>query len=98
MRYELEAEVWLYTAAKAAWHFVSLPPELSEGIRSLRGPRSTGWGSLRVAATIGGTTWRTSVFPDTQSGAFLLPLKAEVRRRENIGAGDRVAVTVEIEL
>ena len=57
-----------------------------------------GWGSLRVTATIGGTTWRTSVFPDAKSGAFVLPLKAEVRRREGIGAGDRVAVAVEIEL
>lgn len=97
MRYEAEAEVWLYTAAKTAWHFVSLPSEFSEGIRALRGPRAPGWGSLRVTATIGGTTWRTSIFPDTKSGAFILPLKAEVRRRESIGAGDRVAVTVEIE-
>jgi len=98
MRYEAEAEVWLYTGAKTAWHFVSLPPEFSEGIRGLRGPRAAGWGSLRVTATIGGTTWRTSIFPDTKSGAFILPLKAEVRQRENIGAGDRVAVAVEIEL
>ena len=98
MRYEVEADVWLYKSAKSAWHFVSLPSEFSEGIRSLRGPRSAGWGSLRVAATIGGTTWRTSIFPDAKSGAFILPLKAEVRRRENIGAGDRVAVAVEIEL
>ena len=97
MRYEAEAEVWLYTGAKTAWHFVSLPAELSEGIRSLRGPRAAGWGSLRVTATIGETTWRTSIFPDTKSGAFILPLKAEVRQRENIGAGDRVAVAVEIE-
>ena len=98
MRYEVEADIWLYAAAKSAWHFVSLPPALSEGIRSLRGPRSAGWGSLRVTATIGSTTWRTSIFPDTKSGAFLLPLKADVRQRENIGAGDRVAVAVEIEL
>lgn len=98
MRYEFEADVWLYTAAKSAWHFISLPTELSEGIRSLRGPRGAGWGSLRVTVTIGGTTWGTSIFPDTKSGAFILPLKADVRRREQIAAGDRVAVAVEIEL
>lgn len=98
MRYEAEAEVWLYTGAKTAWHFVSLPPEFSDGIRGLRGPRGSGWGSLRVTATIGGTTWRTSIFPDTKSGAFILPLKAEVRWAESIGAGDRVTVSVEIEI
>ena len=98
MRYEAEAEVWLYTGAKTVWHFVSLPPEFSDGIRALRGSRAPGWGSLRVTATIGGATWRTSIFPDTRSGAFILPIKAEIRRRENIGAGDRVMVAVEIEI
>lgn len=97
MRYEIEAEVWLYAGDKASWHFVSLPPDMSEGIRGLRGPR-VGWGSLRVVATVGRTTWRTSIFPDSRSGAFILPLKADVRRRENVGVGDRVAVAVEIEL
>ena len=97
MRYAFEAEIWLHTGAKTAWHFVSLPPEFSERIRGLRGPRAAGWGSVRVAATIGETTWRTSIFP-AESGVFVLPLKAEVRRAENIGAGDRVAVAVEIEL
>jgi hypothetical protein len=98
MRYDFESEVWLYTGAKTAWHFVSLPAEFSDGIRGLRGPKAPGWGSLRVTATIGDTTWRTSIFPDTRSGAFILPLKAEVRRREDVGAGDRVKVSVEIEL
>lgn len=96
MRYEVKAEVWLYAGDKAAWHFLSLPPDMSEGIRRLRGPR-VGWGSLRVAATVGGTTWRTSIFPDSRSGAFILPIKADVRRRENIAAGDRVTVNVDIE-
>ena len=98
MRYDFESEVWLYTGAKTAWHFVSLPVEYSAGIRGLRGPRGAGFGSVRVTATIGDTTWRTSIFPDTRSGAFILPLKADVRRNENVGAGDRVAVSVEIEL
>lgn len=98
MRYDFETEVWLYTATKAAWHFVSLPVEFSEGIRGLRGPKAPGWGSVRVTATIGGTTWRTSIFPDTRTGAFILPLKGDVRRREHVGAGDRVEVSVEIEL
>lgn len=98
MRYEAEAEVWLYTGGKTVWHFVSLPVEYSEGIRGLRGPKAPGWGSLRVTATIGETTWRTSIFPDTRTGAFILPLKAGVRHAENIGQGDRIRVAVEIEL
>lgn len=98
MRYEIEAEVWLWTGGKASWRFVTLPAEVCEGIRRLSGPRTGGWGSLRVAATIGATTWRTSIFPDSKSGGFLLPLKAEVRQRERIATGDVVTVAVEIEL
>ena len=51
-----------------------------------------------MAATLGATTWRTSIFPDSKSGGFLLPLKAEVRQRERIATGDVVTVAVEIEL
>jgi len=39
--------------------------------------------------------WRTSVFP-LNSGGYVLPLKADVRRRAGIAAGDEV--TVELEL
>jgi hypothetical protein len=54
-----------------------------------------GFKSSRVEATIGVVTWRTSVFP-MRSGGYFLPVKAEVRRKTGIAAGDEV--TVEIEL
>jgi hypothetical protein len=90
-------EVWVWQGP-AAWHFVSLPVELTEGIKALRGPTERGWGSLRVEATVGSVVWRTSIFPDRRSGAFLLPIKAEVRKRAGIGAGDRIALKVELML
>jgi hypothetical protein len=96
-RYEAECEVWAYPG-KAGWHFVSLPTDLTAPLKHVRGGQGSAWGSMRVEATIGASTWRTSLFPDTRSGAFLLPLKAEIRRRERLSAGDRVRVTVEIGL
>ncbi|WP_353848675.1 DUF1905 domain-containing protein [Cellulomonas sp.] len=36
--------------------------------------------------TIGTTTWRTSIFPGAET--YVLPLKAAVRRKESIEAGD----------
>lgn len=56
------------------------------------------FGSLRVTAKIGKTAWKTSVFADTKAGAFVLPLKADVRGKEKLAAGDEVAVNVEIDL
>jgi hypothetical protein len=96
VRYEFHSEVWLYPGA-AAWHFVTLPAELGESLRTMRGG-SRGWGSIRVTASVGGTSWRTSLFPDSKSGSFLLPLKAEVRKREAIQAGQARLFAVELEL
>jgi hypothetical protein len=96
VRYEFQSEVWLYPG-QAAWHFVSLPVDLAESLRAMRGA-SRGWGSIRVTASVGGTSWRTSLFPDSKSGSFLLPLKAEVRRREEIQAGQTRLFAVELEL
>ena len=50
-----------------------------------------GFGSVRVEATINDVTWRTSVFPQ-KSGGYLLPMKADVRRRAEIGVDDEVTV------
>lgn len=97
MRYEFESVLWIANAA-GAWRFVTLPQDVAAGIRVLVPRRGPGFGSVRVTATVGATTWRTSVFPDAGSGSYLLPVKAEVRRRERLADGDAVRVAVEIEL
>ncbi|HEV2791530.1 MAG TPA: DUF1905 domain-containing protein [Solirubrobacterales bacterium] len=88
--YEFTAELWLYTG-EAAWHFISLPPEVSDDVRA-RTEGLLAFGSAKVEARIGETTWPTSVFFDRKRDCFLLPVKAEVRRREGIDDGDRVRV------
>jgi hypothetical protein len=90
-----DADVWL-APAEAAWHFVTLPPDAADEVRARTAGRARPFGSVPVAATIGATTWSTSVFADSTSGSFLLPLKADVRRRERIGEGDRVSVRLEL--
>lgn len=87
---EFSAELWRH-GGDAGWHFVTLPAEVAEQVREQAG-EPHGFGSVRVEVTVGGTTWRTSVFPDTRTGSFVLPVKAEVRRREDLLAGDDVRV------
>ncbi len=93
--FAVKAAVWLYQG-EAAWHFVSIPKDVSETMRDRFAGIARGWGSLRVEVTIGGTSWNTSVFPDKKSGMYLLPIKADVRKKENIAAGQTVTMRVEV--
>lgn len=79
---------------EAAWYFVTLPLDLADEIRATTEP--AGFGSVRVEVCIGTTTWRTSVFPDKGSGSFVLPVKAEVRRREHLADETAASVTLTV--
>ncbi len=94
MSFTFEAEIWLYSG-KGAWHFLTLPEEVAGTIRMFGG-RRRGFGQLPVMATIGKTRFSSSIFPDSRSGSYLLPLKAEIRRKEKLAAGDRVAVSMTV--
>lgn len=89
-------DLWAMPTTAAAWVFVTLPGEASEAIGSMPRPPRPGFGSIRVRATIGDTTWATSIFPDSKSGCYVLPVKKSVRATEGIGVGDTLGVTVEV--
>lgn len=90
-----DAELWIWDARRTdTWTFVSLPGDISDEIRELGGPRR-GFGSMRVQARVGGTTWRTSIFPDSERG-YVLPVKRAVRQAENLEPGDVARMTVTV--
>jgi len=93
--FKVKSEVWLYLGM-AGWHFMSVPKKQSEEIKKMFGAMKHGWGSLPVVVTIGKTSWRTSIFPDKKAGGYLLPLKADVRKREGISVGDTVLFSLKI--
>ncbi len=95
MRIHFTAPLWLWTG-KGSWHFITLPVDESHIIR-MAVPRR-GWGSVRVKATIGETSWATSIFPDSKANAYLLPVKAEVRKAEGLAVGAPVDVSVSLDL
>jgi hypothetical protein len=92
-----DAELWVWDARRGdSWTFVSLPVEASAEIRDLAGGRRRGFGSLRVRATVGGSTWQTSIFPDGKRDAFVLPIKRGIRVAEKLDTGEVATVTVEV--
>jgi hypothetical protein len=92
------ASIWLWRAANpevpAAWHFITLDAEVSAQIKRASLGRTGGFGSVKVTAQIGGTAWKTSLFPSKEAGGYMLPVKASVRKAERLKAGDDVEVSV----
>ncbi|CAL9455607.1 hypothetical protein SUDANB95_02518 [Actinosynnema sp. ALI-1.44] len=94
---DFDAELWIWDARRDdSWVFVSLPTESSEDIRELVGGARRGFGSVRVRVRVGGTSWSTSIFPDSARGCYVLPVKRAVRKAESLEVGDVAAVTVEL--
>ncbi|SFN81968.1 DUF1905 domain-containing protein [Mycetocola miduiensis] len=94
MKVSFTAPLWEWDA-RAAWYFVTVPAEQSDDVRDRpRMPR--GFGAVKVRATVGGSTWDTSVFPDSSAGSYILPVKKAVREAEGIGEGDPVEVRLQL--
>ena len=93
--YRFRSRLWLHSG-QAAWHFVTLPHDVSDEIDELTAGNRRGFGSERVHVEIGKTTWRTSIFPDTKAESYVLPVKQAVRSAEQLAAGDELEVGVRL--
>ena len=100
--FEIECELWRWAAeppAKGAWFFVTIVGEAADAIRALGFERralggARGFGSVRVRMSVERVAFETSAFPHKESGGYLVPVKAEVRKKAGVGEGDVVAVRI----
>jgi hypothetical protein len=85
LSYCIKGKVWIYQG-KGAWFFLTIPKEESKKIKFFtnNGGIRRGWGSIRGEARIGKTIWKTSIFPNSKEGVFLLPIKKEIRQKEMV--------------
>ncbi len=100
--YDFEAPLWRWEAKDEAtsgtWFFLSLPFDASDDIEAVAGPGRSdrGFGSVRVEVTIGGSTWRTSVFPSAEQKTYVLPVKKAVRVAEGLDEGTVATVRLSL--
>jgi hypothetical protein len=94
MNFSFTAPLWIYTG-KGAWHFVTLPKHLADEIRFFT-PSAQGFAPIKVSARIGDTAWKTAIFPDSKSASYLLAIKAEIRKKLQLSAGDSVDISLRI--
>lgn len=78
----------------APFHFVAVPPDETDEIHAVAGAVTYGWGMIPATVTVGRTSMTTAIFP--RDGGYMVPLKAALRRAEEVEHGDVVTVTVAI--
>jgi hypothetical protein len=93
--FRFSAPLWEHPG-EGSWHFISVPADISDDIAHLTAATRKGFGSVRVTATVGATTWQTSVFPDSKTGTYFLPVKKAVRTIEHLTPGDEVETRLEL--
>jgi hypothetical protein len=93
MHIEFDGKIWFWKGP-APWFFVTVPDEQSRDLKTISGFVTYGWGVIPVHVRIGRTEFQTSLFP--KDGRYLVPIKASVRRSENLEEGDNVTVRLEV--
>jgi hypothetical protein len=83
-------------SGEGSWHFAKVPAHVAAEVRDLLTGPPRGFGSVKVVATIGETTWSTSLFPVKEDSSYVLPVKKQVRAAEGILADDVVRVELVI--
>lgn len=84
----------LFWKGPAPFFFVAVPAEQSRDLKAISTLVTYGWGVIPVHVQIGKTEWTTSLFP--KDGLYLVPIKAVVRKAENLEEGDNVTVRLEV--
>jgi Domain of unknown function (DUF1905) len=98
------AKIWLWVGGGAAsWHFATITGAAADAIhgealmrRLENGGLRRGFGAVKVRVGLNDTYWDTSIFPHKESGGWMLPIKASVRKAEGVGAGDEVTLAIEL--
>ncbi len=80
----------------APYFFVAVPDDLSAQIEAVSAMVTYGWGVIPVSVAIGETTWSTALFP--KDGRYLVPLRANVRRAEQLDEGDTTTIELTLDV
>jgi tripartite-type tricarboxylate transporter receptor subunit TctC len=93
--YKFKAKIWVYGGA-GAWHFVTLPEKTSDEINFLFYEVKRGWNSHPVKVKIKESEWKTSIFFSKELRSFIMPIKADIRKKQNIQENDKIEISFEI--
>jgi hypothetical protein len=95
MKLQFSGELW-YWRGPAPFHFVTVPDEECGALEAASPLVSYGWGMIPAAVRIGRTDFRTALWP--KDGGYVVPVKTDVRRKEELELGDTVTIRLTIDV
>ncbi|MCW2759428.1 MAG: hypothetical protein JWO46_3174 [Nocardioidaceae bacterium] len=93
MDLEFDGPVWEWRGP-APFYFVTVPEDECVELEAASAFVSYGWGMIPATVRLGGTTWETALWP--KDGAYVVPLKAHVRKAERVDQGDVVTIRLSL--
>lgn len=84
--FKIKAKVWVW-GGDMSWYFVNVEQKVSDKIRK-KFPK----GFVKIKASLGKTSWETSLFPHKKSKVYLLCINKKVRKIESVFDGDEVQI------
>ena len=91
--FQFRSEIW-YWRGPAPFYFVTVPPEQCRELKAISRSVTYGWGMIPADVQIGKTKWYTALWP--KDGGYIVPIKASVRKAENLVEGDTVTVRLDV--
>ena len=71
---------------QAGWHYIAVPTNITQQLTPLANR-----GLIAISATLGNTSWQTSLLPKGD-GTHFIPLSKQVRKAEDISLGDTITI------
>ena len=87
---------------RGTYHLVTITGEeaaaiaMHERLSRLEFGSRRGFGSVKVMARIGGTRWKTSVFPQNRKSEWVLLVSKKVMKAEDLTEGDELALELDL--
>ncbi len=95
VKYSYTTKLWRHEST-GGWYFVSLPKDLSKEIREHFQWQEEGWGRMKALAEIGRVSWETAIWFDTKMDTYILPIKAEIRKKLALTVDQTIEMNIRI--
>lgn len=95
MEYTFVSKIWMF-GGEGSWYFANLPKDMSEEIKQITSHSKNAFGSVKVMANINKSTLQTSLFSDSKSGCYVLPIKKTIRNAEILTIDQTVNIRIKL--